>query len=155
MIETMGTFSDWFSPATRFRHKATESQSMSGGRAEQPVPRVGGNLPARVFLVLLLLALVVAWSYTLGAVNDFVMALAIILASLFAVAAGTSALTLRAPSWLLGTAGIVGLLVAAIGVYFRIEEPDGILTPLLIPLGGGIVVAELAIAANRYWNSQP
>lgn len=123
--------------------------------AEDSGAERGKNLPARVFLALFLVALVAGWSYSIGIANDFVLALAIIFASLFAVAGITSALTLRAPSWILVTAGIAGLLVATVGIYFRIEEPDGILTPGLIPLGGGVVLAELVIAANRHWSSRP
>lgn len=110
----------------------------------------GKNVPARVFLVLFLVMVVVAWSFTVGIASYGLLALAIIIASFCAVAAAVSALTLQAPSWLLVVAGVVGLIAAAVGVYFRIEEPDGILTPMLIPLGGGIVLAELAVAVTRY-----
>lgn len=115
----------------------------------------GKNLPARVFFTLFLGALATAWSYTLGIANSFVLALAIILASFFAVAAIASALTLRAPSWLLVAVGFLGVIIAAVGIYFSVEVPDGILTPGIIPLGGGLVLAELAIAANRYWGLTP
>lgn len=146
----MGTFSDWLSPAPQPRSYPARSELPDGRRAEQSDPKSRRNLPARVFLVLFLAMLVVAWTYTFGLASSDVLALAIILAAFFAVAALASVLTLRTPSWLLIAAGVVGFITAAVGVYFLIEEPEGILTPGLIPLGGGILLAELAIAAHRY-----
>ncbi|WP_290219179.1 hypothetical protein [Corynebacterium atrinae] len=77
------------------------------------------------------------------------MALAIILLALFGVATVVSVLTFRAPTWLLVGLIFVGAITAAVGIYYRIEAPEGILTPALIPLGVGVVIAELAVMLDR------
>lgn len=115
-------------------------------------PLAGGrkNFPARVFLTLWFASVVLAWTYTFGLINAVTLALAIIFLALFGVATVASVLTFRAPAWLLVGLICVGVVAGAIGIYYRIETPDGILTPALIPLGVGVVLAELAVLIDRH-----
>lgn len=62
------------------------------------------------------------------------------------------ALTRRAPLWLLGFLGGVGIVLVLMGIYFRVTQPDGILTGYLIPIGFGFFLAEAAVAIERYWH---
>ncbi|AKK07835.1 hypothetical protein CTEST_01900 [Corynebacterium testudinoris] len=87
---------------------------------------------------------------TFGLINAVTLALAIIFLALFGVATVASVLTFRAPAWLLVGLICVGVVTAAVGIYYRIETPDGILTPALIPLGVGVVLAELAVLIDRH-----
>ena len=95
------------------------------------------NYSARLFLLLYVLT-VTAFSIFVGVG--------------FAVAAVACALTRRAPLWLLGFLGGVGIVLVLMGIYFRVTQPDGILTGYLIPIGFGFFLAEAAVAIERYWH---
>lgn len=115
------------------------------------------NYLARVFVLLFLLSLVVGWIFALGTPYLGVTALGltaglIFVGVSFAVAAVACALTRRAPLWLLGVLGGVGIVLVLMGIYFRVTQPDGILTGYLIPIGFGFFLAEAAAAIERYWH---
>lgn len=115
------------------------------------------NYSARVFVLLFLLSLVVGWIFALGtpylgATALGLTALSIFVGVSFAVAAVACALTRRAPLWLLGCLGGVGIVLVLMGIYFRVTQPDGILTGYLIPIGFGFFLAEAAVAIERYWH---
>lgn len=110
------------------------------------------NYSARLFLLLYVLTVVVGWIFALGNPYSVVTAFSIFVGVGFAVAAVACALTRRAPLWLLGFLGGVGIVLVLMGIYFRVTQPDGILTGYLIPIGFGFFLAEAAVAIERYWH---
>ncbi|KIH74340.1 hypothetical protein [Corynebacterium glutamicum] len=110
------------------------------------------NYSARLFLLLYVLTVVVGWIFALGNSYSVVTAFSIFVGVGFAVAAVACALTRRAPLWLLGFLGGVGIVLVLMGIYFRVTQPDGILTGYLIPIGFGFFLAEAAVAIERYWH---
>lgn len=110
------------------------------------------NYSARLFLLLYVLTVVVGWIFALGNTYSVVTAFSIFVGVGFAVAAVACALTRRAPLWLLGFLGGVGIVLVLMGIYFRVTQPDGILTGYLIPIGFGFFLAEAAVAIERYWH---
>ena len=51
-----------------------------------------------------------------------------------------------------GGLGGVGIILILMGIYFRVTQPDGILTGYLIPFGFGFFLAEAAVAMERSWH---
>ncbi len=110
------------------------------------------NYSARLFLLLYVLTVVVGWIFALGNPYSVVTAFSIFVGVGFAVALVACVLTRKAPLWLLGVLGGVGIVLVLMGIYFRVTQPDGILTGYLIPIGFGFFLAEAAVAIERYWH---
>lgn len=107
------------------------------------------NLPARIFAWLCLAMIMLAWTYTFGLISPMTLSLTLRCILLFASATLFSVLIFRAPAWLLATLILLGVFAVVAGSYFLIEEPEGILTPALIPLGAGMILAVGTIQLYR------
>ncbi|ALC05031.1 putative membrane protein [Corynebacterium deserti GIMN1.010] len=77
-------------------------------------------------------------------------ALGFILALSFVAAVTAAATTQKASISVLLCLGLVGLICVGVGIYFWLNVPEGIFDPLLIVIGGGVFIAQLILAINRF-----
>lgn len=79
------------------------------------------------------------------------MAIGVVLAISCTAAIITAAFARRTSTRVLVGVGMVGLITVGIGVYFWVSAPEGILTTFIPLIGGGVLLAAIAVAGDRLW----
>lgn len=97
-----------------------------------------------LLLFIVLLILLPVYSVLDAFVIGFILALS------FSAAITAAAFTQKASMPVLVCVGFIGLISLGIGIYFWINVPEGILSPLFILIGGGVSIAQILLIVNRY-----
>lgn len=111
---------------------------------ESPVPFI----TLLVFYVGLFIAL---WIFIPIASLLDAMVIGIVLSVSGVAAVITAAFSRSASVQVLVGIGLAGLIAVGIGVYFWITVPEGILDAFILVIGGGVLLAAIAVAGDRLW----
>ena len=111
---------------------------------ESPVPFI----VLLVFYVGLFIAL---WIFIPIASLLDAMVIGIVLSVSGVAAVITAAFSRSASVQVLVGIGLAGLIAVGIGVYFWITVPEGILDAFILVIGGGVLLAAIAVAGDRLW----
>lgn len=112
------------------------------------------KVPVKALLILYLVIFLAHWIFLpIKSWSDAEAVLILLFISLVA-AVLVMVFTLRAPLWVLVVVSLVGLIGMVVAIYFLMQVPDGILTPVFIFIGGGIFLAELIVGSDRYWRAR-
>lgn len=111
---------------------------------ESPVPFI----VLLVFYVGLFIAL---WIFIPIASLLDAMVIGIVLSVSGVAAVITAAFSRSASVQVLAGIGLAGLIAVGIGVYFWITVPEGILDAFILVIGGGVLLAAIAVAGDRLW----
>ncbi|NLZ56957.1 MAG: hypothetical protein GX898_01380 [Corynebacterium sp.] len=111
---------------------------------ESPVPFI-------VLLVLYVGLFIALWIFIPIASLLDAMVIGIVLSVSGVAAVITAAFSRSASVQVLAGIGLTGLIAVGIGVYFWITVPEGILDAFILVIGGGVLLAAIAVAGDRLW----